>query len=193
MLGLCCCMGFFLLLRRVGATVWLPRATFLLWLLVADHGLWGTWASVIVAHRFSNSCGSWAVGHRLSSVGHRLSFCAACGIFLDQGSSSSLLHWQPDSLPLSHQNSHQFLLNDIINVFEQPRGLRTISKKVLQNQPDGTNMLQYLAYKVVSEVKKGIPRWEGSFPTGLQTSRESRLLTKEGFCAVNSVQTTSRA
>ena len=34
-------------------------------------GSWalGTWASVIVAHRFSNSCGSWAVEPRLSSCG----------------------------------------------------------------------------------------------------------------------------
>ena len=29
------------------------------------------------------------------------------GIFLDQGSSPQLLHWQTDSLPLSHQGSSQ--------------------------------------------------------------------------------------
>ena len=28
---------------------------------------------------------------------------AACGIFLDQGSNPCILHWQADSLPLSHQ------------------------------------------------------------------------------------------
>ena len=33
----------------------------------------------------------------------RLSCSAACGIFLNQGSNPCLLHWQADSLPLSHQ------------------------------------------------------------------------------------------
>ena len=46
----------------------------------------------------------------LSSTGsavivHGLSCSVACGIFLDQGSSPSLLHGQVDSLPLSHQGS----------------------------------------------------------------------------------------
>ena len=36
--------------------------------LVAEHGLKGMWASVIVAHGLS-SCGSQALGHRLSSCG----------------------------------------------------------------------------------------------------------------------------
>ena len=34
-----------------------------------------------------------------------LSCSVACGIFLDQGSNPCLLHWQVDSLPLSHQGS----------------------------------------------------------------------------------------
>ena len=33
---------------------------------------------------------------------HGLSCFKACGIFLDQGLNLCLLHWQPDSLPLSH-------------------------------------------------------------------------------------------
>ena len=40
-----------------------------------------------------------------STVVHRLSCSAACGIFSDQGSNLCLLHWQADSLPLSHQGS----------------------------------------------------------------------------------------
>ena len=36
---------------------------------------------------------------------HGLRCCTACGIFLDQGSNPCLLHWQADSLPLSHQGS----------------------------------------------------------------------------------------
>ena len=38
----------------------------------------------------------------------RLSFSAACGICPDQGSNLGLLHWQADSLPLSHQGSPCF-------------------------------------------------------------------------------------
>ena len=38
-------------------------------------------------------------------VEHRLSGLAVCGIFLDQGSNPCPLHWQADSLPLSHQGS----------------------------------------------------------------------------------------
>ena len=38
-------------------------------------------------------------------VAYRLSSYKACGIFLDQGSNPCLLHWQEDSLPLSHQES----------------------------------------------------------------------------------------
>ena len=47
------------------------------------------------------SCGSWALEFKC-----RLdlsSFPRACGIFLDQRSNLCLLHWQADSLPLSHQ------------------------------------------------------------------------------------------
>ena len=35
-------------------------------LLVAKHGLWGTWASGVAGRELS-SCGSQALGHRLSS------------------------------------------------------------------------------------------------------------------------------
>ena len=36
---------------------------------------------------------------------HGLSCSASCGILQDQGSNTCLLHWQADSLPLSHQGS----------------------------------------------------------------------------------------
>ena len=38
-------------------------------------------------------------------MAHRLGCSVVCGIFLDQGSNPSLLHWQADSLPLSHLGS----------------------------------------------------------------------------------------
>ena len=73
-------------------------------------------------HGFSLTCllffqsrGSWAAGSvvevpRPWSTGsivvvHRLSCFAPCGIFPDLGMNWCLLHWQVDSLPLSHQRS----------------------------------------------------------------------------------------
>ena len=54
--------------------------------------------------------GPWALGHRLSVVvAHGLSCPAACGILPDQGSNLCLLHWQVDSLPLSHLGGPGFL------------------------------------------------------------------------------------
>ena len=52
---------------------------------------------------------------RLQSTGsivvvHRLSCCTSCEIFPDQGLNLCLLHWQADSLPLSHQGALLFFL-----------------------------------------------------------------------------------
>ena len=38
-------------------------------------------------------------------MAHGLSCFAAGGILLDEGLNTSLLHWQADSFPLSHQGS----------------------------------------------------------------------------------------
>ena len=46
--------------------------------------------------------GLWSAS---SVVVHRPSCSAACGILADQGLNLCLLHWQADSLPLSHQGS----------------------------------------------------------------------------------------
>ena len=65
--------------------------------LVVTCGLQAAWASVVVASGLYGT-GSVAVAHSLS--------CAmACGVFPDQGLTPCLLHWQADSLPLSHQGS----------------------------------------------------------------------------------------
>ena len=74
-------------------------------------------ASVDAAPGLS-SCSSWALEHRLNRtvVAHGLSCSEACGIFPDQGLNPCFLHWQADSLLLSHQGSSyvsfriQFLL-----------------------------------------------------------------------------------
>ena len=75
-----------------------------------------------------SSCGAWALGTQASVVAagglrsfsfqstgsmvavHRLRCSTACGIFLNQGSDLGLLHWQADSLPLSHQESPESTL-----------------------------------------------------------------------------------
>ena len=55
-------------------------------------------ASVVEA-RGLGSCSSWALEHRLSGCGHRLSCSTACGLFPGQGLNLCLLHSQADSLP----------------------------------------------------------------------------------------------
>ena len=65
--------------------------------LVAEHGLQGTRA-LAVAVPGLQSTGSIVVAHGLT--------CSTPGgIFPEQGSNSCLLHWQVESLPLSHQGS----------------------------------------------------------------------------------------
>ena len=65
--------------------------------LAAEHRLPGPPAPVTAVD---------ALEHRLRGVvAHGLGCSEACGVFPDQGTNSRLLHWQADSLPLSHQGS----------------------------------------------------------------------------------------
>ena len=65
--------------------------------LIAEHGLQGVRASVVAASRLESTS---------STVMMRGLTCSeACGIFPHQGLNPRLLHWQADSLPLSHQGS----------------------------------------------------------------------------------------
>ena len=43
---------------------------------------------------------------------------AACAIFLDQGANPCLLHWQADSLPLSHQKSPLAFLREVFHMIK---------------------------------------------------------------------------
>ena len=77
--------------------------------LVAENRLSGAWTSVLVGPG-PRGTGSGAVAQGLSCsaargvfADHGLSCSAARGVFPDQRSNSCLLHWQADSLPLSHQ------------------------------------------------------------------------------------------
>ena len=47
----------------------------------------------------------WLQSSGSVAVAHWLSCPMACGIFLDQGLNPCLLHWQADSLSVSHQGS----------------------------------------------------------------------------------------
>ena len=60
-------------------------------------GSGASWASAVVAPELQRA-GSVVVARGLTCS-------VACGIFPDQGSNPCLLHWQADSLPLSHQGS----------------------------------------------------------------------------------------
>ena len=59
----------------------------------------GAWVSAVEAH------GAWSTSSVV--VARRLSYSRAHGIFPDQGLNPCLLHWQSDSLPLSHLGSPQ--------------------------------------------------------------------------------------
>ena len=69
--------------------------------LVAEHRPLGTWASVAVACGLGG-CGFWALGQLSCTDFVALPHVESCP---DQGSNPCLLHWQVDSLPLSHQGS----------------------------------------------------------------------------------------
>ena len=76
---------------------------------------WLCW--IFVAAQAFSSCGECGLlrscGLRASSIGFSRGWplllqstgLAACGIFPDQGLNQRLLHWQANSLPLSHQGS----------------------------------------------------------------------------------------
>ena len=86
MLGLCCCTGY----SPVGATAFSLQRPLLL-----------------PSSRRVGFSSSGSSGLRCST---------ACGILLDQGSNPGLLHWQADSLPLSHQGKPPCILDTMARV-----------------------------------------------------------------------------
>jgi len=76
----------------------------------------GTQASAVVAHGLQqlwlmgfSSCGLWSLECSSVVAAHGLSCSVVRGILLDQGLNWCLLHWQVDSLQLSHLGSPGFL------------------------------------------------------------------------------------
>ena len=105
-LGLHCCVGFFSRCSKQGLLSSCD-AGFSLWrLLVAEHRLPGSRASVVVGSVVV-APGIWSTGSVV--VAHRLRCSVTRGIFPDQGSNPRLRHWQADSSPLSYQESPHFL------------------------------------------------------------------------------------
>ena len=103
-LGLCCRMGFSLLVVRALLSSCGALASHWVGL---TCGAWapGTWASVAAARQFQQL---WLPDSRALTQElwvHGLSCSEACGIILDQGLNLGLLHWQVNSLPLSYQGS----------------------------------------------------------------------------------------
>ena len=73
----------------------MPRLFFAVASLIAEGGMKSMQASVVVVPRLLIT-GSIIVVHLQR-------YFEACGIFPDQGMNPCLLHWQIDSLPMSHQ------------------------------------------------------------------------------------------
>ena len=111
-LGLHCCVGFSL--------VWL----LLLWSVDAwAHGFQELW-------HVDSDCSSWALKHRLVVVVHRLSCSPACGASRIRNRTPCLLHWQADSLPLSHWEASRELF-----MFPPARGMPKGAEQRMQESP----------------------------------------------------------
>ena len=117
---LCCCAGFPVVAASTGySLIAVPRLLIVVASLVVVPGLMGTGLTVTV---------------------HGLCCSAAYGIFPDQGSNPCLLHWQVDSLPLSHHGSHTTL--------SIPNLLSNIIPKLSCNFPPQYSILFYRFLKV---------------------------------------------
>ena len=139
-LGLPCCVSFSLVAVSRGyslVAVWR-------FLICCGFSCYRTQA---IGHAGFSSCGlrswgSWALEHRLS-------WSKPCGIFSDQGLNLCLLHWQADSLSLSHQEGsfscifmHKFLFLTL-----PPNFLTTISKMLPKDSDHISIVLRKLMLK----------------------------------------------
>ena len=103
-------MGFLLVVASEGySPLVLCRLLIVVASPVAEHRLQCARTSAVVAPGLQHTSSP--------VVAHGLQFSVASEIFPDQGSNLSLLHWQTDSLPLSHQESpsHKFYGNNPIS------------------------------------------------------------------------------
>ena len=127
MLVLHCCVGFF-----SSCGEWRLLSSCQMWLshLGSFPGCRGRALGCVGFSNWSSEL--WSTGSVVEA--HRLSFIVTCGSFPDQGSNPHLLHWQADSLPLSHQGSPAILfmvtlLRESICVLCRDSGLLHMRKK----------------------------------------------------------------
>ena len=105
-LGLCCCLGFSLVsVSRGYSSLWYRGYSLVAqwWLLL----LWGTGSRVRRLQQL------WFPGSRAQAQWFRCSSLVApwaLGILPDWGLNPHLLHWQVDSLPLSHHRSPEVII-----------------------------------------------------------------------------------
>ena len=100
-MGLCCCMDF----SPAGASRGYSVVVVVVLVHWLCHGF--SYGTPILKHKDFSSWDFQALEDS-EVVVHRLSCSVARGSFLDLGSNWCVLHWQTDSLPLSHQGSAPF-------------------------------------------------------------------------------------
>ena len=107
-LGLWCCSGFSLVVASGDYSLVAVCMDFSLWwlLLLWSSGFRGAGFRTCVMWAQE----SWLPGSRAQAQWLWRTGCysEACGIFPDQASNPRLLHWQADSLPLSHEGHPLF-------------------------------------------------------------------------------------
>ena len=106
---------------RVGAALPLRLVDFSLWWLLSlrstgsrahePQQLWRVGSEAVVP-------GLWSTGSVVAAYG--LSRTVARGIFPDQGSNLCVLHWQADSLPLSHKGSPDLSFQNVLTALAVP-------------------------------------------------------------------------
>ena len=96
-----------------------------------------------LGHPGFSACGSWAPRHRFSSCAHVLSCSASCMIFPDQGSNPCLLHWQADSLPLSHLGSSSLRLAVPLTELKWIKLRHSLILATTTNPEDGLKSLNF--------------------------------------------------
>ena len=119
--------------------------------------------SVVVAPRLQ-STGSIAVVHGLGcSVG-------SCGIFPDGGLNLCLLHWQADSLPLSHQGIYTYFVGqkNISRDWAMSEGHQFAISSPIQHHPFEEGSLR--GYKLIQ------PGAEGELRSGVWTMGKCSFL-----------------
>ena len=82
------------------------------------------WSSALAEYGL-NSCGSLLENTGSTGVAHGLSCPMACGIFPDKGLNPCFLHWQADSLSLSHQGSQNNFLKLFMVRFRKKKNLQS--------------------------------------------------------------------